>query len=287
MEGSNSKVNEAIKYIKAFRGCIFVIKLGGEIVLDEELIQAITREVVLLHEAGIYPIILHGGGPAITETMEKLGKKPVFINGLRFTDEETMEVVKMVLLGKINMEIVARLNNLGAKAVNLSGKSANLFIAEKYKPEGRDLGQVGRIVQINTDLIHLLLKHNYIPVVAPIALGDNGSSFNINADTAAAELAIAVNARKLIILTNVDGVKDKSGALISELSSVKAEKLIEEGVISGGMIPKVKACLRAIDGGVERCHIIKASPESLLQEVFTDEGKGTMFTGEREKNAGS
>lgn len=262
----------------AFKDAVFVVKLGGEVALDDDLFSALAKDFLILHEAGIKIVVVHGGGPAISATMEKLGKKPAFVEGLRVTDEETLDIIKMVMVGKINSELVKSITMLGGKAVGISGKSANLFVAEKQHNQGVDLGFVGDIVSVNTDIVTLLLENGYVPVVSPIALTHDGqTSLNVNADTAAAELAVALNAKKLILLTNVAGVLDEDKKLVSELSAEDAARLIENGALQGGMIPKVKSGLYALEKGVEKVHLIKAQKDTLLTEIFTDEGSGTMI----------
>jgi acetylglutamate kinase len=248
--------------------------------VDEELKRSVCRDIVLMHYVGMKPILVHGGGPEISSLMYKIGKEPEFVNGLRVTDAETMEIVEMVLAGKTNKGIVSIINNLGARAVGLSGKDANLIVANKA--EGTiDLGYVGEVVKINPEILLDLLDHGYIPVVSSVAIGPNGESFNVNADHIAGELAAAVKAVKLIMMTDVPGIyrdlSDKS-SLIQELSVSEARKMIESKQIDKGMIPKVEACITALAACVERAHIIDGTaPHSLLVEIFTDTGIGTMI----------
>ena len=271
---------QALPYIQRYYGKVMVIKYGGNAMVDEELKRSVCRDIVLMHYVGMKPILVHGGGPEISSLMYKIGKEPEFVNGLRVTDAETMEIVEMVLAGKTNKGIVSIINNLGARAVGLSGKDANLIVANKA--EGTiDLGYVGEVVKINPEILLDLLDHGYIPVVSSVAIGPNGESFNVNADHIAGELAAAVKAVKLIMMTDVPGIyrdlSDKS-SLIQELSVSEARKMIESKQIDKGMIPKVEACITALAACVERAHIIDGTaPHSLLVEIFTDTGIGTMI----------
>lgn len=271
---------QALPYIQRYYGKIMVVKYGGNAMVNEELKQSVCRDVVLMHYVGMKPILVHGGGPEISALMEKIGKKPEFVHGLRVTDAETMEIVEMVLAGKTNKGIVSIINNLGGKAVGLSGKDANLIVAEKA--EGAvDLGYVGQVAKINPGVLEDLLDHGYIPVVSSVAIGPKGESFNVNADHIAGEIAAAVKATKLIMMTDVTGIyrdiSDKS-TLITELTVSEAQEMIESGQIDKGMIPKVEACITALRSSVERAHIIDGTiPHSLLVEVFTDTGIGTMI----------
>lgn len=271
---------QALPYIRSFSGKTLVIKHGGHAMTDPDLTRNVIRDVYLMHSVGMNPIIVHGGGPEVNAAMEKVGKQPQFVNGLRVTDPETMEIVEMVLSGKTNKGIVSMLNTFGAKAVGLSGKDANLISADKAVCDV-DLGCVGEVKQINAGILTDLLKLDYIPVISSVAIGPGGESLNVNADHVAGEIAVAVNASKLIMITDVPGIyrdfSDKS-TLISELNLPEAEKMIGSGEISKGMIPKVEACVTALQGGVERAHIIDGThPHSLLMEVFTDSGVGTML----------
>ena len=279
---------EALPYIREFRGKTFVIKIGGGS-MDYETKKNFATDIVLLKFVGINPVVVHGGGPEITKAMEKLGKKPKFIEGLRITDKETLDIVKMVLVGKINTEIVSKINAFGGIAVGLSGKDANLIVARKKSPlriikEGEekeiDLGFVGEPKKINSRLIEILTSNGYIPVISPLGITEDGHTLNLNADTVAGEIASALKAKKLIILTDVPGVLanlEDEGSLLKEIRKEEVNKLIEEGVVRDSMIPKLKACVRALDGGVERAHIIDGRVKhSILLELFTDEGIGTM-----------
>jgi len=279
---------EAIPYIRTFYGKTFVIKYGGNAMINEELKRGVMEDIVLLKFLGVNPVVIHGGGPEITQMLKRVGKESRFVQGLRVTDGETMEIVQMVLVGKLNKEMVSKINLLGAKAVGLSGQDANLIIAEKTVPtmpadfdgEIPDIGFVGEVSKINTELLHQLIASGYIPVISSIGMGTDGVSYNINADTAAGELAAALEAEKLIMLTDVEGIfedySDKS-SLISALTIDKAHEMINQGKIEGGMIPKVQACITALQHGVKRTHIIDGRQlHSMLLEILTDKGIGTM-----------
>jgi acetylglutamate kinase len=264
---------EALPYIKRFHGQIVVIKVGGnalEQARDETLL-----DIVLLRYVGMQPVLIHGGGPEITAMSERLGLKAEFKNGLRITDDKTMEVVKMVLTGKVNPDIVGAINRLGGQAVGMSGEDGPCIIAE---PLGPDMGFVGRVTQINREPITALLGRGYIPVIASIGLGYDGHAYNINADTVAAEIALALGAAKMILLTDVAGVLGVDGQVVAVLSTEDARNRIEAGEVTGGMIPKLESCLRALEG-VPLAHIVDGrTPHSLLLELFTEAGIGTMVT---------
>ncbi len=264
---------EALPYIKRFHGQIVVIKVGGnalEQARDETLL-----DIVLLRYVGMQPVLIHGGGPEITAMSERLGLKAEFKNGLRITDDKTMEVVKMVLTGKVNPDIVGAINRLGGQAVGLSGEDGPCIIAE---PLGPEMGFVGRVTQINREPITALLGRGYIPVIASIGLGYDGHAYNINADTVAAEIALELGAAKLILLTDVAGVLGVDGQVVAVLTSEDARHRIDAGEVTGGMIPKLESCLRALDG-VPLAHIVDGrTPHSLLLELFTEAGIGTMVT---------
>ncbi len=277
---------EALPYIKKFHGEKILIKYGGHAMVDDEAKSSTARDTVLLKYVGMKPLIVHGGGPEISRSMEKLGKESKFIKGLRVTDEETMEIIEMVLVGKISTEIVSELIKHDGDAISLSGKDSSLIFAHKTEAkkideELVDLGLVGEVDCINTELLDMFLDNNYIPVISPVGIAKDGTSLNLNADTAAGEVASAVGAEKLIILTDVPGVlRDPSDpdSLIQKIRISEVPELIESGIISGGMIPKIETCVRAIENGVESCHIIDGRKKhSLLLEIFTDEGIGTMI----------
>jgi len=271
---------QALPYIQAYSGKIVVIKYGGNAMIDEDLKRGVARDVVLMHCVGMKPILVHGGGPEISSLMKKLGKEPEFVNGLRVTDAETMEIVEMVLAGKTNKGIVSMINGAGAKAVGLSGKDANLIAAVRAEGEV-DLGFVGKVTAINPGILVDLLEHGYIPVISSVAIGPEGESLNVNADHIAGEIAAEVGAEKLIMMTDVAGIYGNFGddsTFISELHVADARKMIASGKIGSGMIPKVEACVTALDGGVPRTHIVDGTtPHSLLMEIFTDTGVGTMI----------
>ena len=276
---------EALPYIQQLSGKTVVIKYGGNAMLEQSLVEKILQDITLLKFVGVNPIVVHGGGPAINRTLKALAIESKFHNGLRVTDAPTMEVVQMVLTGTINKEITAQLNAMGGKAIGLCGKDANLIEATKYiSPDGADLGYVGEVVGVNTELLTFLSRDQYIPVIAPIGCGPGGESYNINADTAAGAIAIALKAEKLIFLTDIDGVRrmpDQPETLISHIGRHEIEKMIVSGQISGGMIPKVEGCLHALDNGVNRAHILNGTiPHPILLEIYTDRGIGTMVTRE-------
>lgn len=289
---------EALPYIRRFFGRTFVIKYGGNAMVSPELKQAVMLDVILLKYVGLNPVLIHGGGPEISSMMERLGKTPVFAGGLRVTDAETMEIVQMVLVGKVNQEIVSLINQHGGKAVGISGKDGNLLVAKKRPPqkitvdgqvEAVDLGYVGDVEKVNPGIIQTLSDEGYIPVISSIGVGPDGESYNINADVVAGEVAAALKADKLIMLTDVEGIfadpKDPS-TLISSLEVDEARKLIENGVISSGMIPKVEACIKAVESGVARTHIIDGRRlHSILLEIFTDKGIGTMVVASSSQEA--
>lgn len=280
---------EAIPYIRSFSGKTFVIKYGGSAMLNAELKQAVILDLILLKYLGLNPVIVHGGGPEITALLKLVGKETIFQQGQRVTDEETMALVNMVLAGKINKEIVALINQLGGKAIGLSGQDGNLLVAKKkILPGGKvDLGFVGEVEAIHPTLIHTLLDESYIPVIAPVGVGRDGHFYNINADTVAGELAGALKAEKLILLTDTEGIyahPSDPASLISVLTTNTAHRLIASDRIAGGMIPKVEACTSALRQAVKRTHIIDGRRlHSLLLEVLTDQGIGTMVVEEKEE----
>lgn len=280
---------EALPYIKKFYGKIVVIKYGGHAMLNCDLKRAVLTDAVLMKYVGIHPVIVHGGGPEITGMLKRLGIESTFVNGLRVTDRETMEVVQMVLVGKVNKEIVGMINEIGGRAVGLCGRDAGLLVAERktgrvVSPDGDevevDIGYVGEVKRVNPEILNTVIREGYIPVVAPVAAGVDGESYNVNADNAAGALAVALGAAKLIILTDVEGIleeRENRDSLLSTVSVADVPGLIERGVISGGMIPKVRCCVEALEGGVKTTHILDGRvPHSILLEVFTDRGIGTM-----------
>ena len=286
---------EALPYIRKFHGKTLVIKLGGHAMVDGVILDTVVRDVVLLQLIGMRIVLVHGGGPEITEKMKALGKEPKFVGGLRITDDETLEVAQMVLVGKINSKIVSLISKAGGRAIGISGNDANLIIArrmerQKVRIENReeevDLGHVGEIEEIRPEVLNTLLDTGYIPVIAPLAIDRAGNDLNINADTAAGEIAIALKAYKLISMTDVDGIMDKERTKVfRQMTKSDAEQLITSGVVSEGMIPKVLAVLRAIQGGVTYSHIINGNiSHNLILELFTAEGVGTMLTMKEEEN---
>ncbi len=276
---------EALPYIRNFYGKTFVIKYGGAAQVKEELKESFAKDIVMLNFIGIRTAIVHGGGPKISAMMEKMGKKPKFVQGQRVTDEETMDIVEMVLGGLVNKEIVSLINNHGGKAVGLSGKDGGLIKAKKklIKNSDRtgveeiiDLGLVGEVTNIDPQILISLKNEGFIPVVSPVGVGPKGETLNINADYVAAAVAAALKAEKLILLTDVPGILDKNEKIISTLKKTQIKKLVENGTITGGMLPKVQACLKALEGGVAKTHIIDGRiPHCLLIEIFTKEGIGT------------
>lgn len=278
---------EALPYMQRFSGQYFVVKYGGQAMVSSEMIATVVADIVLLQHVGIKPVLVHGGGKEIDELMLKLGKEPRFVQGLRVTDDETMEIAEMVLQGKVNRRIVALVNRCGARAVGLSGGDGGLFQALRKPPftgpggNSVDLGRVGQIKKLDTALVKTLCENGYIPVISSIGAGPDWESLNINADHAAGELAGALQAEKLIILTDVEGVYRQAAddGFISEIKEKEIRALIEAGQINGGMIPKVEACLRALKEGVARTHIIDGRRRhALILETFTDTGIGTMVT---------
>jgi acetylglutamate kinase len=272
---------EALPYLQAFQGRTLVIKYGGAAMEKADLKEQFARDVLLLRLVGLRPVIVHGGGPQIGALMKRLGKEPKFVGGMRITDPETMDLVEMMLGGKINKEIVGLINVHGAHAIGLSGKDGNLLRARKrlHKlPDGStvDIGLVGDVEAVNGDVIRLLVESGLIPVIAPIGVGDAGETYNINADLVAGDVAAALRAEKLIHLTDVQGIQGDDGKLISRLTKREAERLIKANVIDGGMLPKVESALKAIEGGAAKAHIIDGRvPHAVLLEVFTHEGIGT------------
>lgn len=274
---------EALPYIREFEGKTIVVKYGGAAMENPVLRRSTAEDICLMRYVGMNPIVVHGGGPAINSALKRLGVEPKFYNGLRVTDEETVKVVEMVLAGTINKEIVGLLNAHGGNAVGISGKDGNLLFARQHKTEdGGNLGFVGEITSIHFNLLNVLCNAGMIPVVAPIATDPQGQTWNINADTAAGDIAAVLEAEKLIFLTDTPGVlreKDKPETLIHHLDYKEVQELTRQRVIDGGMIPKVEACLRALDHGVRKAHIIDGRmPHALLLEIFTDQGMGTLVS---------
>ncbi len=319
VQASIDKANiliEALPYIKAFAGKTVVVKYGGAAMSDEELKRSVVLDVILMRYVGMQPVVVHGGGPEITRAMELAGLKPTFVGGLRVTDQETMKIVEMVMVGQINQELVGLINQHGGSAVGLSGKDGGLIRAKKADPvaispkesigarpvrrklltddtdppkeftEARsgdqqvDLGFVGEIVGVDERILRTLERDGFTPVVAPTGVDQNGVTYNINADLAAGEIAGALRAEKLVLLTDTDGILDKDGTLIPTLTRNGVKRLIADGTLAGGMLPKVQACLTALDNGVKKTHIVNGTiPHALLLEIFTPEGVGTEIIG--------
>ncbi|KXX66298.1 acetylglutamate kinase [Marichromatium gracile] len=281
-------LNESLPYIRRFQGKTMVIKYGGNAMVDERLKQGFARDVVLMKLVGINPVIVHGGGPQIGSLLKRLGKATEFVQGMRVTDAETMDVVEMVLGGLVNKEIVNFINQHGGHAVGLTGKDGDLIRARKLvlrrgAPELKaseiiDLGHVGEVESIAPHVLHMLVKSDFIPVIAPIGVGEDGRAYNINADLVAGKMAEVLEAEKLLLLTNTPGLLDGEGKLIKEIDAARVEALIEEGVISGGMLPKTRCALDAVHSGVRSAHIIDGRVEhAVMLDLFTDEGVGTLI----------
>jgi acetylglutamate kinase len=280
-------LTEALPYIQRFHGKTVVVKYGGNAMVDEELKQSFARDIVLMKLVGMNPVVVHGGGPQIGKLLERIGKKSEFIQGMRVTDRETMDVVEMVLGGLVNKEIVSLINRHGGKAVGLTGKDGRFIRARKMllqpvggdpSAAGIDIGQVGEIDTIDPSLVAFLDSGDFIPVIAPIGVGPDGEAYNINADVAAGKLAITLKAEKLVLLTNTTGVLDKQGQLLTGLDVQRVNALIADGTISGGMLPKVNYALDAVNSGVKTAHIIDGRvAHAVLLEVFTDQGVGTLI----------
>jgi acetylglutamate kinase len=284
-----STLMEALPYIRRFYQKTIVIKCGGHAMIDSELKKNFAMDITLMNYIGLNPVVVHGGGPQIEEVLEKMGKTSTFVDGLRVTDREIMDVVEMVLVGKVNKEIVSLINQQGGRAVGLSGKDGNLIIAKKLKFSSlsvskrkrtiKDIGLVGEVEAINPHVIETLAQSKCIPVIAPTGIGRNGETYNINADTVAGKIASALRAEKLILLTDTEGVLDKDGVLISTMNEKKAKDLIKKGQITGGMIPKVLCSLHTLEEGVAKAHIIDGRVKhAILLEIFTDVGVGTQIT---------
>ena len=277
---------EALPYIQRFNGSTFIIKYGGHAMVDEELKQDFALDIILMKYVGLNPVVVHGGGPQIGEFLKRLSIKSEFVDGFRVTDKQTMDIVEMVLVGKVNKEIVNFINRNGGCSVGLSGKDGKLFTARKMKymkrktdeqpPEIIDIGMVGEITSVDNSILNSLINSEFIPVIAPVAAGTGGETYNINADLVASRIAASLNARKLILLTDTKGVLDKQGNLISTLRMEEANRLIKDGTISEGMIPKVNCCLEALGGGVKKTHIIDGRKKhAILLEILTKVGVGT------------
>lgn len=293
---SNARVlSEALPYIRRFSGKTIVVKYGGNAMTEEHLKNGFARDVVLLKLVGMNPVVVHGGGPQIGDLLKRLGKESQFIDGMRVTDRETMDVVQMVLGGLVNKEIVSLLNQHGGKAVGLTGKDADFIRARQLKfkrnapemnePEIIDIGHVGEVSKINASVVDMLMHGDFIPVIAPIGVGDDGQSYNINADVVAGKLAESLNAEKLILLTNTAGLLDKEGKVMTGLSSARVDELIADGTIHGGMLPKIRCALDAVHAGVKSAHIIDGRVEhALLLEIFTHQGVGTLIQNNEQVN---
>ncbi|WP_417915206.1 acetylglutamate kinase [Candidatus Electronema sp. JM] len=281
---------ESLPYLREFSGKTVVIKYGGHAMIDEELKKKFALDVILLKYIGINPVVVHGGGPQINEFLKKMQITSSYVQGMRVTDGPTMDVVEMVLVGKVNKEIVGLINHCGGRAVGLSGRDGDLVQAKKMKVPGKqesenappeliDLGRVGEVTRINSELLTTLAAKDFIPVIAPVGVGEDGQAYNINADLVAGAVAAELKASKLILLTDVEGVKGADGQLISSIAVSSIEQLIAEGTIKGGMIPKLRCCASAISGGVNKAHIIDGRQEhAILLEIFTHAGIGTEIT---------
>lgn len=280
---------EALPYIQRFTGKTIVVKFGGNAMTDTALQNSFARDIVLMKLVGLNPIVIHGGGPQIGELLDKLSIKSSFVNGMRVTDSETMDVVEMVLGATVNKQIVSLINRNGGQAIGITGKDGNLINARKLEvtrqtpemtvPEIIDIGHVGEVKSINRSVIDLLSNSNFIPVIAPIGVGEDGSSYNINADLVAGKVAEVLQAEKLLLLTNVAGLQDKEGQVLTGLTTKRVDELIADGTIYGGMLPKISCALDAVKSGVSSAHIVDGRvPHSVLLEILTDEGVGTLIT---------
>lgn len=268
-------LSEALPYLQRYDGSIVVIKLGGHAMGSDEAMETFARDVVLMQQVGVNPVIVHGGGPMINQMLEKLDIKSEFVNGKRVTDEATMEVVEMVLSGRVNKRIVQAINRQGGKAVGLSGKDAGLITCDPADPA---LGLVGNPTEINPSILHTLFRDDAIPVIAPLGAGRNGETYNINGDTAAGAIAAALKADRLLLLTDIDGVRDATGEVVTELTADQIREMTREGVIAGGMIPKTETALAAIDGGVRAVVILDGrAPNAVLLELYTEHGAGSLI----------
>ncbi len=271
-------LTEALPYIRRFSGKTMVVKYGGNAMKDDAMIASFARDIVLMKLVGMNPVVVHGGGPQIGAHLERLGKKSEFVDGMRVTDEETMDVVEMMLGGLVNKAVVSALNQQGGRAVGLTGKDGGLIRARKLLVGGKDIGQVGEIDTIDPRVVNHLEAGGFIPVIAPVGVGVDGEAFNINADIAAGKLASVLQAEKLMLLTNTQGVLDKDGGVMTGLSVEQVEALINDGTIYGGMLPKIRCALDAVNSGVKSAHIIDGRLQhSVLLELFTDQGIGTLI----------
>jgi acetylglutamate kinase len=284
-----SVLAEALPYIQRFSGKTIVVKYGGNAMTEDTLMEGFARDIVLMKLVGMNPVVVHGGGPQIGDLLKRIGKESEFVQGMRVTDSETMDVVEMVLGGLVNKEIVNLIHRHGGNSVGLTGKDGNLIVAKKLKitkntpgidaPEIIDIGHVGEVEKINTGVIDMLIQGDFIPVIAPVGVGADGHSYNINADLVAGKVAEALKAEKLMLLTNTPGLLDKQGQLLTGLSAKKVDELIADGTIYGGMLPKIQCALEAVQNGVHSAHIIDGRVEhAVMLEVFTDEGVGTLIT---------
>jgi len=287
-----SVLTEALPYIQRFTGKTIVVKFGGNAMVADDLTASFARDIVLMKLVGMNPVVVHGGGPQINELLEKLNIKSQFIAGMRVTDAATMDVVEMVLGGSVNKALVTLLNRSGGKAIGITGKDGGLIRARKMEvthktadmavPEIIDIGQVGEVAAIDTSIIDTLVASNFIPVIAPIGFDDTGASYNINADLVAGKIAEVLKAEKLMLLTNVAGLQDKAGKVLTGLTTTQVDGLVADGTIYGGMLPKIQCALDAVKGGVTSAHIIDGRvPHAVLLEIFTDEGVGTLITNRR------
>ncbi|RKZ48795.1 MAG: acetylglutamate kinase [Gammaproteobacteria bacterium] len=283
-------LTEALPYIQRFNGKTIVIKYGGNVMVDDQLKNGFARDVVLMKSVGMNPVVVHGGGPQIGDLLSRIGKESKFVEGMRVTDSETMDIVEMVLGGQVNKEIVNLINRNGGSAVGLTGKDGDLIHAKKMvfkqadpemdAPEIIDIGHVGEVESIDTSIVDMLIQGDFIPVIAPIGVGKDGQSYNINADLVAGKMAEILSAEKLIMLTNAAGLLNAEGDVLTGLSTDDVKKLVDEGVIHSGMLPKIHAALDAVNGGVKHTHIIDGRVEhAVLLEIFTDQGVGTLIDG--------
>jgi len=273
-------LTEALPYIRRFAGKTMVVKYGGNAMKDDDMIASFARDIVLMKLVGMNPVVVHGGGPQIGTHLERLGKKSEFVEGMRVTDAETMDVVEMMLGGLVNKAVVSALNQQGGRAVGLTGKDGGLIRARKLLINGKDIGQVGEIEKIDPRVVNHLEAGGFIPVIAPVGVGEDGEAFNINADVAAGKLASVLQAEKLLLLTNTQGVLGKAGQVLTGLTVPQVEQLISDGTIHGGMLPKIRCALDAVNSGVKSAHIIDGRiTHSVLLELFTDEGIGTLIKG--------